>query len=85
MFDTEAIMLTGSLDERGLHYINRVLEHNANLHLTQREVTPEVEYQHHSFVRKLLLTSFVSSDGSESLIEKASYQYWGAVRDTMGW
>ncbi|ODM16012.1 hypothetical protein SI65_08446 [Aspergillus cristatus] len=71
--------------ERGFHYINRVLENNANLHLTQREITPEVEYQHYSFVRKLLLTSFVSSDGSESLIEGAAYQYWGAVRDTMGW
>lgn len=64
--------------------MNRVLEHNANLHLTQREITPEVEKQHHFFVQKLFLSSFVS-EGSEPLIKSGTYNYWRAVRDTMGW
>lgn len=64
--------------------MNRVLEHNANLHLTQRDITPEVEKQHNFFVRKLFLSSFVS-EGFEPLIKSGTYNYWRAVRDTMGW
>ncbi|OJJ80621.1 uncharacterized protein ASPGLDRAFT_28981 [Aspergillus glaucus CBS 516.65] len=71
--------------QKGLRYVIRLLEYHANLRLHRRYITPEVEEQHFTFIRLLLLSGFLSDKELELPIKEHSYGYWTAVRDTMGW
>lgn len=78
-------MLTNVLDQKGLRYVIRLLEYHANLRLHRCDITPKVEEQHFTFIRVLLLSGFVSDKEHEPPVKENSYEYWRAVRDTIGW
>ena len=80
-----AAVLINVLDQKGLRYVIRLLEYHANLRLHRRHITPEVEEQHFTFIRLLLLSGFLSDKELEPPVKEHSYRYWTAVRDTMGW
>ncbi|ODM16014.1 hypothetical protein SI65_08448 [Aspergillus cristatus] len=71
--------------KKGFHYVLRLLEYHANLRLTNRTITPEVEKLHIFFIRKLFLSGFLSDKELEPSVREHSYEYWKAVRDTMAW
>lgn len=80
-----AAVLINVLDQKGLCFVIRLLEYHANLRLHRHDITPEVEEQHFTFIRLLLLSGFLSNKDHEPLAKEHSYRYWRAVRDTMGW
>ncbi|OJJ80622.1 uncharacterized protein ASPGLDRAFT_61009 [Aspergillus glaucus CBS 516.65] len=72
-------------DRRGSYYATRLLEFHANLLLNKKEVTPEVEHEHHIFLRMLLYSYLCLAENVPFIEKEYAYPYYKVVRDTTGW